>query len=98
MKVRTFQAIVTKYIGPSNVKGSRIKAKANAGSVILSWDGALDTDDNHHAAAKKLANKFDWVGEWHCGALPDNSGNCYVCSDIGAGPVFVTYDSKEGRK
>ena len=68
------QAIVTKFICPSNVKGSRIKATAQAGSVTLHWDHALDPDADHCSAAITLANKLDWnYGEWISGALPDGS-------------------------
>ena len=75
------QAIVTKYCGPTDHRGSRVKAKAYAGEVTLSWDDTLDTDANHALAAKALAEKFGWKGRWTCGVLPDNTGNVYVCVD-----------------
>lgn len=66
------QAIITKYIGPTNVRGSRVKATAQAGSVTLEWDDALNRDDNHMAAAKALATKLGWdYGEFIAGTLPD---------------------------
>jgi hypothetical protein len=68
------QAIVTKYIGPSNVKGSRVKATASAGSVTLHWDDSLNSDQNHCAAARALAVKFGWdYGTYHVGWMPDGS-------------------------
>ncbi len=85
-----FQAIVTKFIGPTNVRGSRVKATAAAGSVILQWDHSLNSEDNHAAAAKALANKMGWHGEWFDGGMPGNSGNCYVCADVA--PAFITRD------
>ncbi len=74
------QAIVTKYLGPTNVRGSRIKAKCQAGSVTLSWEYGLNSMNNHLAAAKALATKLGWnYGEWIGAGLPD--GSCvYVCS------------------
>jgi hypothetical protein len=77
------QAIQTKYIGPSNVRGSRVKAIAQAGSVTLEWDDALNRDDNHLAAAKALATKLSWdYGEFIAGTLPDGNDvwvlNCKV--------------------
>jgi hypothetical protein len=76
------QAIVTKYIGPSNVRGSRVKATASAGSVILTWNDALNSEDNHAAAARKLAEKYQWSGNWHCGGMPSNHGGyVFVCAD-----------------
>jgi hypothetical protein len=69
-----FQAIETKWLGPTNVRGSRVKATAEAGSITLSWDHSLNTDENHRKAAEALAAKFDWVGGYYGelagGALP----------------------------
>lgn len=88
-----FQAIITHYFGPTNYRGSRIKAKAAAGHLFLPWNCALNSDENHNAAAKALAEKLDWAGEWHSGGMPDNSGNCYV-QGIGQGPIFCTYSKR----
>lgn len=84
------QAIVTKYFGPTNVRGSRVKAKAEAGSITLHWDDALDVEDNHHRAAKALAEKLGWGGRWFCGGLPGNEGNVYVSADTSGEPLFTT--------
>jgi hypothetical protein len=59
------QAIQTKYFGPSNVRGSRIKATAAAGSVTVHYDPALNVEDNHKAAAWALRAKFNWVAKTH---------------------------------
>jgi len=71
------QAISTKYLGPTNVRGSRVKATAEAGSLTLSWDDALDSYANHAAAALMLANKFNWGGVWYGGG----TGHGYVFVD-----------------
>jgi hypothetical protein len=63
------QAIITKFFGPTNVRDSRVKATAAAGSVILDWDHALNPEQNHCAAAKALAAKFNWTGDYHGGGL-----------------------------
>lgn len=76
----TRQAITTKFLGPTNSRGSRIKATAAAGSVTVSYDHALNTDDNHSAAAKALAAKYGWAGDWIGGGMPDNCGNVYICT------------------
>ena len=55
------QAIITKYMGPTDTKGSRIKATAAAGSITLGWDHALNSEGNHNAAARALCEKFGWV-------------------------------------
>lgn len=67
------QAITTKYIGPANVKGSRVKASAAAGSLTLEWDDRLNSDNNHKRAAEAFARKFNWTGTWVCGHLPDGA-------------------------
>lgn len=72
------QAIVTKYLGPTNFRGARVKATADAGSVIIPWNDALNVDENHDAAARALAIKFGWSGRWYAGGLPSRDGNCYV--------------------
>jgi hypothetical protein len=41
------QAITTKFICPTNFKGSRISAQADAGRIILSCDDALNMEENH---------------------------------------------------
>ncbi len=76
------QAIVTKYLGPTNHRGARVKATAYASSVTLPWDDALDVDHNHHAAAHALARKLGWKGQWRCGGMPRNDGNCYVIGAV----------------
>jgi hypothetical protein len=78
-----FQAIVTKYHGPTNLRGARVSARAEAGRVRVQYDHALNGSDNHKAAAQALVNKLGWtvaagypslVG----GALPGNAGYCFV--------------------
>jgi hypothetical protein len=67
------QAIVTKYHGPGNVRGSRVKATASAGAITLGWDDALGDDANHAAAALALCETFGWEGDYFSGGLPDGS-------------------------
>ncbi len=72
------QAIVTEYMGPTNSRGSRIKAMAESGSVTVPYDYALNPDGNHAAAAMALADKFGWDGRWVGGAFD----NGYVFVDV----------------
>jgi hypothetical protein len=75
------QAIVTKFLGPTNHRGSRIKATAQAGAVTLGWDYGLSQDGNHRAAAIALANRFGWLDHSDLsegGSLPAGNGECYV--------------------
>jgi len=64
------QAIETRYFGPTNARGARVKATAGAGSVTVTWDHAKKFEENHIAAAKALAEKFGWAGTWYGGGLP----------------------------
>ena len=74
------QAIVTKFIGPTNHRSARVKATAAAGSIFVTWDDALDVNANHTRAALQLARKYGWTGTWEGGGMPDGSGNVYVCA------------------
>ncbi len=70
------QAIYTKFLGPTNSRGSRVKAFADAGSVTVSWNHALNATENHRAAAMALAAKFGWSGTWVGGG--GVNGDVYV--------------------
>ena len=75
----TYQAITTKYLGPTNQRGARIVARAFAGKVTVPWDYSENVMANHAAAAKALAEKYQWTGgRWHGGGLPDDTGYCFV--------------------
>lgn len=81
------QAIHTKYIPASNVKGSRIKATSDNGhSVIVSRNDALNGHLVHFEAVKALVikHKLTW----------DLSNMCYGGSSDGKGYTFVFCDSK----
>jgi hypothetical protein len=85
-----FQAITTKYAGPTNSRGSRIIAKAAAGRVTMHYDHALNIEGNHAKAAEMLARKFNWTGSYYPGGMPDDSGYCFVCvSDREPSPAFT---------
>ena len=72
------QAIVTKYHGPTNTRGSRISARCNARRIYVAWDYELDVDANHWAAAMRPVRIMGWGGEWVCGSLPDACAD-YAC-------------------
>lgn len=92
------QAIQTKYHGPGRVRGSRISARCDAGSIIVHLDNSMRIEQAHAAAARQLADKLGWVapyyGPMHSGALPDgtyahvfaepdNRPNYPVCPECG---------------
>ena len=75
-----YQAITTKYLAPTNHRGSRIKVKCNAIISIVEWDHELSEEQNHESAARYVFMGLGWdeknklVG----GALPSNEGYCFV--------------------
>lgn len=71
------QAIETEYRGPTNTRGSRIIARAQAGRISVPYDHALDFDENHDAAARALVVKLGWLGSW-VGAQVPNGRFVYV--------------------
>lgn len=71
--MNAYQAIVTKYHGPTNARGSRYSATTQAGRIYVTADDALHYTENHAAAARALAEKWGWSGSWYSGALPDGS-------------------------
>ena len=71
------QAIQTKYLGPTNYRGSRFKAKCAAGSLTVSYDYSLNSADNHKAAAEALRVKLGWKGSLESGCLSDGT-YCHV--------------------
>ena len=54
---------MTKYLGPTNFRGSRVKAACDAGSVTIEWDPALNGEQNHTQAARALMRKLNWTGK-----------------------------------
>jgi hypothetical protein len=81
------KAIVTKYLGPTDRRGSRIKAEAEGGNrVTLSYDHA--SDNPHRDAAVALCLKLNWHGTLAEGGLPD--GRCvFVFCDHDADKVTI---------
>ena len=80
------QTISTKYLGPTNAHGSRIKARQSGSyghkpvSVTISWDYSLSTEQNHTNAAKAVAQKLGWSGDW-VGGDNGSSGLVFVGLD-----------------
>lgn len=55
------QAIKTTYHGATHTKGSRIGARAEAGSVYVSYDHSLNLEENHRAACDAYRKKVGWM-------------------------------------
>lgn len=81
------RAISTRYFGPTNSRGSRIKAIARKRehdmpelSLTDNWDYGASIDENHCRVAKLLAAKLEWSGLYIGGSTDDglvfvNAGN-----------------------
>lgn len=82
------QAITTKYVGPTDTRGSRVIASCDAKRIIVSWSHLMNVDDNHIAAARKLASELGWSGAWHGGSTK-GSGFCFVWQDTKQGDFIV---------
>lgn len=73
------QAITTRYFGPTNHRGARIRATAQAGSVTIPYDHELNPEGAHAKAALALADKWGWGGQWVGGATATG----YAFVDVG---------------
>ncbi len=76
------QAITTKYLPATATMGARVKARAGAATHSESWDHGLDVPENHTKAARRLALKLRWDGDWAGGELPDQRGYAFVRADV----------------
>jgi hypothetical protein len=83
------QAIQTKFLGPTNFKGARVKAFAATGSVTISWDYRLNPEQNHRAAAQVFANRMNLVGAWAAGTLPGGDMVFVNCEEACQYAFFV---------
>ena len=69
------QAIKTRYLPPTNFRGSRIKAECYAGSITIPYNYSYTSEDLHRFAAFELLAKLEWnPSVLHTGELKD----CYV--------------------
>ena len=67
-----FKAIVTRYLGPTDRRGSRVKASDGDGnSITLSWDSSTNSLPNHQRAAAALCAKMGWKGRMVSGKTRD---------------------------
>ena len=83
------QAIRTKYICPTNFKGARIQAKAEAGTRYFSYDHSLSVEFNHIKAAKLFAEEFKWNYGEYIGGQFANDYYWTMADRKGMSPRFV---------
>jgi hypothetical protein len=81
-------AIQTKYIGPTNSRGSRIKAWTDTGfSTTISYDYGLEDEARHFKAVKAMveSNGLDWdLKNMRCGGTKNGYVFCFSHSVVGA--------------
>ena len=74
------KAIVTKYIGPTNSRGTRIIASDEDGNrIIIGYPYELSGIAAHAKAARALCDKMKWDGKLIGGAM--KNGYAFVFSD-----------------
>ena len=89
------KAILTKYHGATNTKGSRVSASDCDGNrVTITWQGEFDTEPNHRAAADALCAKMGWVGGEMAGGFTKD-GMAFVFTSM---PKFTKLDRKRTPK
>ena len=87
------QAIVTRYLGPTNTRPSRIRASCDRGSITIPMPMECIGADAHAVAVRALLAKFhkedapdvdfrfrSWPSfdRWVCGGMPQASKDAYV--------------------
>lgn len=73
-------AIETRYLGPTDKRGSRyVATTCNGHRLMRSADDDLNPTENQAAAARALADKMTWKGELVGGGT--KLGMCWVFAD-----------------
>lgn len=73
------KAITTKFFGPTNFRGSRVKASDGDGQQItLGWEHALSSEENHDRAALALCAKMNWPGKLVRGWIKKGYVYCFI--------------------
>lgn len=80
-------AIQTKYVGPTNTRGSKIKAfTSNGHSVSVSYHHELSHELCHFEAVKALVKKYDlnWnINNMRYGGTKDGYVFCFDSAVVG---------------
>ena len=79
--------VTTKFFGPTNSKGSRVQVKTWMKTHYVSWDHALNSEENHSVAVAQVVYELnkergrDSLVSWAIvggGMMPDDSGYGFV--------------------
>ena len=85
------QAILTKYHGPTNLKGSRYSASCERGKIFIHADDALSSEDNHKAACAALVAKFVSEDSIRYGTNPNPWASARVIGCLPSGDYAHVY-------
>ncbi len=55
--IHTMEAIKTRFLGPTDTKGARIKASWSKGSLTIPYPYEMDSHDGHQQAARLLFSR-----------------------------------------
>lgn len=96
-----FKAITTKYIGPTERRGSRVKAFDGDGhSVTIGFDSSLSSAKAHAKAAEALCRKMNWSGTLVSGGI--RGGEVFVFVDDAAllpeNSIRITFANAEDQE
>lgn len=91
-----YQAIETRYLGPTNTKGGRIKASCWGGSATISYPHEMNSDEAHRAAAQALIDKMITLANRHGGSRSIWSEGTWVQGGNakGNGYIFTVTEPK----
>lgn len=103
------KSIVTKYLPATNLRGSRIKATCQRGSITISYPHDLSGEAVHVAAADALvakfakedaarygANKNPWLRPRVVGCLPDNTYvHCFAGIENSLVINFASFEDRQ---
>ena len=77
------QSIETRYVGPTNHRGSRIIATTPGGHKLThEWNYEFNIEANHYAAAEALRANLDWPSIKAGGSTA--KGYAFVTTVLGA--------------
>jgi len=84
-----YQAITTKYVGPTNTKGGRIIATTESGiRHTISYPHEMTEEQGHRKAAEELRDKLGWgkANGHECKLVAGGMkhGYCFVMIDTAA--------------
>lgn len=79
------QAILTRYLSPTNTRGARIKATCAAGSITISYPHELSGQAVYRKAAEALVSKLGWVDTYH---------GCLLGGQLVSGDYAFVFNSK----